>query len=234
MQTRRRSPPQLAWMLHGGPRLSFRPTGWRGRSGPRSRECPRRWSGEHPLDSPTRLPADSFCCPQQLLVPWVFVERRDAVSAVRFHHRRVVVHGEVDRDIRFLAFAEVSADEVRHLEQLGGRRRVPRPAAGLQVHRVALLLQNQERLSGAGAGDLLLRKQRVEHVEEDVHVGARPPSRVVSICWAEGADRSCSWSSRTNAAGSSRWFVPPGSRKKPFARLTVSAGRSSRVATTGG
>ena len=36
--------------------------------------------------------------------------------------------------------------------------------------------EHKESLPGAGAGDLLLRKQRVEHVEEDVHAGARPPS----------------------------------------------------------
>ena len=52
--------------------------------------------------------------PQQLLVVRVPVEGLDAVAAVRLHHRRVVVHGEVDRDVRILALAEASTDEVRN------------------------------------------------------------------------------------------------------------------------
>jgi hypothetical protein len=76
------------------------------------------------------------------------VEGCDAVTAVR-HHRRVVVHGEVDWDARPLALAEAAADEVRHPEKLGRPRRVARPAAGLQVQVVPGIPEHQERLAGA-------------------------------------------------------------------------------------
>jgi len=47
-----------------------------------------------------------FRRPQQLFVTGVSDEGLDAVAAVGLHHRRVVVHGEVDRDVRLAALVE--------------------------------------------------------------------------------------------------------------------------------
>jgi hypothetical protein len=62
-----------------------------------------------------------FRHPQEFLIPRITLEGFDKVAAEGLHHRAVVVHDEVHRDVRLVALAETAIDQIGNPEEFGRR-----------------------------------------------------------------------------------------------------------------